>query len=171
MKSKTFKELIEDIEIPKPYFTDKVRENGDNLEQRVSDYLNAMKIPNEWNPSKGIDFIINGHIHLDCVAQSKSGSIGDKLPTKCFKYIKRYNLNDIYILHPYSPITKTVAAHLELLENVMDSNIHILDWADFTYLMNGGKFETRKAYNHVRDNVSVKNNPTNNIAMNKFFKF
>jgi len=39
--------------------------------------------------------------------------IGDKLPHKCWKYIKQYNLKDIYILHPYSPIHRQVGEHLE----------------------------------------------------------
>ena len=168
---KSFKDIISKVETKQRYFTDKVAENGKKLEERVNSYLKSMGIPHEWNKTRGIDFIIAGNIHLDCVAQEVSGSIGDKLPTKCFKYIKKYKLKDIFILHPNCPITKTVAEHLEFLESNLKCRIHILDWADFTYLMNGGKYETRKPYNHVRDNVSVRNNPTNNMAMNKFLDF
>jgi hypothetical protein len=153
------------------YFTDQVRKRGLELEDRVDSYLKSMHIQYKRNRQNGIDFVIEGHMYMDCVAQGVAGSIGDKLPTKCFKYIKRYSLKQIYILHPYCPISQTVAEHLEHLEKTLDCVIHILDWADFTYLMNGGKFEKRKAYNPVRDNVSVINSKTNTIKLNKFFKF
>jgi len=150
-------------------FTDKVHKNGKKLEKRVEDYLNASFIRYIGGKNNGIDFIINGDIHLDCVAQSESGSIGDKLPTKCFKYIKKYSLKDIYILHPYCPITKTVAEHLELLENVFDCNIHVMDWNDFVYISMGGKFEVRKPYNFVKDSALIKSGKSDISKLKKFF--
>ena len=106
--------------------------------------------------NKDIDFIIDGSIYLDCVATSQSGSIDDKIPTKCFKYIKKYDLfgKEIYILHPYSPIEKHVAERLEYLENAMGTIIHLSDWNDFIYICSGGKFEKRKPYNIVKNGIS-----------------
>jgi hypothetical protein len=155
----------------KNYFAKNVHKRGKDLEERVETFLLSMHIPFQRNKNNGIDFVINGHMHLDCVAQGQSGSIGDKLPHKAFKYIKKYNLKDIYILHPNSPIIKTVGEHLIFLEESLNAKIHILDWADFTYLMNGGKLDTRKPYNYVTNSARVKNTPPNNITLNKFFQF
>jgi hypothetical protein len=153
------------------YFSKQVHIRGNGLEERVESYLLSMHIPFQRNKNNGIDFIINGYTHLDCVAQGQSGSIGDKLPHKAFKYLRKYNLKDIYILHPYSPITKTVGDHLIFLEEQFNANIHILDWADFVYLMNGGTFDIRKPYNYVSDSARVKNTPPNNITLNRFFEY
>ena len=152
-------------------FTDKVYKNGKKLEKRVEDFLNASYIQYIGGKNRGIDFIINGEIHLDCVAQGISGSIGDKLPTKCFKYIKKYGLKDIYILQPYCPITQTVAEHLEFLEKGLDCNIHIIDWNDFTYLMNGGTWKQRKPYNFVKNSAQIKSGRSNPIKLKKYFKY
>ena len=156
---------------PGGYFTENVHKRGKELEDRVEQYLSSQHIPFKRNSNRGIDFIINGHIHLDCVAQGQSGSIGDKLPHKAFKYVNRYNLTDIYILHPNSPITETVGKHLLHLEKYLNTKIHILDWKDFTYLMEGGRFDIRKPYSHVKDSANIKNTPTNTGLLNKFFKF
>jgi hypothetical protein len=153
------------------YFSKQVHIRGNGLEERVETFLLSMHIPFQRNKNNGIDFIINGYTYLDCVAQGQSGSIGDKLPHKAFKYLRKYNLKDIYILHPYSPITKTVGDHLIFLEEQFNANIHILDWADFTYLMNGGTFDIRKPYSYVSDSAKVKNTPPNNITLNKFFEY
>ena len=152
-------------------FTDKVHKRGKQLETDVVHYLSSMHIPYKYNSHNGIDFIIEGYLHMDCIAQGGSGSIGDKLPTKCFKYIRKYKLHggDIFILHPYSPID--VGEHLELLETTFECNIHILSWNDFTYLMNGGEFKQRKTYNYSRTNKKVTNTAPLNSYINKFLNY
>ena len=153
-------------------FTTAVLENGNALEDRVSSYLNSMFIPfkrSPKGPKAGIDFIIDGKIYMDCVAQSVSGSIGDKLPTKVFKYIRKYSLKQIYILNPYCPITQIVAEHLEHLEKTMDAKIYILDWNDFVYIVNGGEFEKRKAYNFSKDGIA--NHRTSSNVLTRYFKY
>jgi hypothetical protein len=152
-------------------FTDQVRERGVELEERVEKYLQSMGLTYKRFKNNGIDFIIGGFIHMDCIAQGVSGSIGDKLPHKCWKYIKKYNLKDIYILHPYSPIKREVGDHLEEIESTHDCNIHILDWKDFTYLMNGGTFEKRKPYVYSRDGRGVSNQAPTNAKLTQFFNF
>lgn len=151
-------------------FTEKVHERGMALEERVEKYLVSMGIVYK-RFSSGIDFIINGGFHMDCIAQGVSGSIGDKLPHKCWKYIKKYNLKDIYILQPYSPIHRSVGEHLEDMEQHLNCQIHILDWNDFTYLMNGGKFEKRKPYVYSKDSRGVSNHAPTNAKLNEFFTF
>jgi hypothetical protein len=151
-------------------FTEQVHERGRALEDRVEKYLTSMGIVYK-RFSSGIDFIINGTFHMDCIAQGISGSIGDKLPHKCWKYIRKYGLTNIYILHPYSPIHMSVGEHLEDLEKQFDCQIHILDWNDFTYLMGGGKFENRRPYTYSRDSARVSNHAPTNAKLNQFFKF
>lgn len=153
-------------------FTKKVYENGEKLEYRVRKYLDSMNIRYRYSTNRGIDFIIEGQIYLDAVAQGISGTIGDKLPTKCFKYIQKYKLQggDIYILHPYAPIHRIVGEHLELIENTFNCKIHVLDWNDFTYLMNGGNFKTRKPYNYSKSSYHVSNNAPTNMNIKKFFE-
>ena len=150
-------------------FTTKVRESGDALEDRVKKHLDSNYIPYKYS-TKDIDFVINGDIYLDCVGQQVAGSISEKLPTKCYKYITRHNLKDIYILHPNCPITRVVADHLSLLEEVLNCKIHILNWNDFVYLTNGGMFEKRKAYTFVRESTRARNLKINNATLSKFFK-
>ena len=150
-------------------FTDQVYNRGNDLEVRVENYLSSQGITYKRSRNNGIDFIINGGMYLDCVAQGVSGTIGDKLPHKCWKYIRKYNLKTIYILHPYSPIKKDVGDHLEYIESSTGAEIHILDWKDFTYLMEGGKFEKRKPYAYSRNGVSHIA-PTNR-KLNEFFSF
>jgi hypothetical protein len=160
-------------EINYPYFTDAVYENGEALEDRVSAFLDSMHIPYKRSPkgpNAGIDFIIDGNIYLDCVAQQQSGSIGDKLPTKIWKYVKKYSLKDIYILHPYSPITKHVADHLYFLEEHLNCRVHLLGWNDFTTLVNDGGLVKRNAYNFTTK-CNVSNHITSSNALNKFFEW
>ena len=153
------------------YFAYTVHENGKNLEDRVEKHLLSSYVPFKRNKTKGIDFIIDGDVHIDCVATSQSGSIDDKIPTKCFKYLDKYKLSELYILHPYSPIEPYVAKHLEFLETTMNVKIHILDWADFCYIVNGGKFETRKPYRTVKTGMGVKNHKVPTKKINQFFNF
>lgn len=147
-----------------------VHESGKALENRVANYLETMAIPFKRH-SHGIDFIINGNIHLECKAQSQSGTISEKLPTCAHKYIKKYNLQggDIYILHPYSSIDKVVGEHFETLEKVFETNIHIIDWNDFVYLMARGEFDKRKPYYYGK--AGIQNTSPNILAINKFFDF
>ena len=152
------------------YFASTVHRNGKDLEKRVQNYLLSNHIKFQPGGNKNIDFIIDGHIYLDCVATSQSGSIDDKLATKCFKYLKKYGINEIYILHPYSPIEKHVAEHLEHLEKTMNSKIHMLNWADFVYICNGGRLDTRKPYNIVVAGKGIKNHKAATIKVSKFFK-
>ena len=153
-------------------FTDNVYKNGIGLENRVRSYLESQNIQFRYNKTNGIDFIIAGGFYMDCIAQKVSGSIVDKLPHKCFKYIKRYNLQgrSIYILQPYYSILKGVGEHLEMLEEKYECNIHILDWNDFTYLMEGGQFESRKPYRFVNKSNVPSLAPTDR-KLNQFFDF
>ena len=152
-------------------FTDQVHKRGRELEERVEKYLEAEKLPYKRNKNNGIDFIINGGFHMDCIAQGVSGTIGDKLPHKCWKYLKRYGLKDIYILHPYSPIHRHVGEHLEDLEKQFDAQIHIINWEDFTWIMRGGSFDTRKPYVYSKDSKKVSHLAPTSLKLEKFFEF
>ena len=152
-------------------FTEQVHQRGVGLEDRVQKYLESQGIVFKRYKRDGIDFIINGFFHIDCVATGETGSIDEKIPHKCRKYIKKYGLKDIYILHPYSPIKRDVGEHLEEQEILYKCNIHILDWKDFTYLMEGGTFDKRKPYNYSRDGRGVSNSAPTNANLLKFFSF
>lgn len=160
-----------ELHIQKSVQSSSVHANGSALELRVQRYLESMGIPHIKGKSNGIDFIINGSVYLECKAQTVNGSICEKLPTCAFKYIEKYDLNggDIYFLHPYSSINIATARHFELLENVLNTKIHVLDWKDFTYLMNGGVFKERKPYRIGKDGGG--NYAPTNFKINEFFKF
>jgi hypothetical protein len=151
------------------YFAYTVHKNGKGLEDRVEQQLLANFIQYKRNKHKGIDFIIDGNIHLDCVSTSQSGSIDDKIPTKCFKYLNLYKVPELYILHPYSPIEKNVADHLEFLEESMKVKIHILDWPDFLYISNGGRFDIRKPYPMVRNNLGTTSHIASTSKLNQYW--
>jgi sulfur relay (sulfurtransferase) DsrF/TusC family protein len=151
------------------YFASTVYKNGRGLEDKVQEELLLKAVQFKRNKHSGIDFIIDGTIHMDCVATSQSGSIDDKIPTKCFKYLRRYNVNELYILHPYAPIEKNVAEHLEFLEKSMSVKIHILDWNDFIYISNGSRFDVRKPYPVVRNNFGAKGHNTTESNINQYW--
>jgi hypothetical protein len=153
------------------YFASTVQKNGKDLEERAQQQLLASAIQFKRNSRNGVDFIIDGEIYMDCVSTSQSGSIDDKMPTKCFKYIRKYSLKEFYLLHPYAPIERNVAEHLEHLEKTMDVKIHILDWNDFVYICTGGKFEQRKPYNIIGSGKGVRNHKTSTILVNKWFDY
>ena len=147
-----------------------INQNGADLEERTQKYLESVGLPFIRSKNNGIDFIISDIIHLDCVSTGTSGSIDDKLPKKCHQYINKYNLKDIFILHPYSPITKGIAACLRDMEHWMRCRIHVLDWEQFEQLVrNEYDYTTRKAYSIARNGVRY-THP--NIAVrNEFFDF
>ncbi len=153
------------------YFAHTVHRNGKDLEKRAENHLLANFIQFKRNKKSGIDFIIDGDIYVDCVATCQSGSIDDKIPTKCFKYINKYGLTEIYILHPYAPIELNVAKHLEHLEKTMRVTIHLLSWDDFVYIVAGNRFEKRKPYPIVKSGAGVKNHKTGVNKVNEFFKW
>jgi len=134
------------IEVTK--FSDKVHLNGKALEDRAEGFLKAKRIPYVRNKVNGVDFIIDGYLHVDCESQSVSGSIGDKAPHKCFKYIKKYNLTggDFYILRPYCGISTSTAEHFEHLESWFKCKIHVLDFAEFEFVARGNKITKRLPY-------------------------
>ena len=160
------------------YFTYQISKRADDLEERIANYLTSQQINYHWskrdNGNRGIDFIIStvtDVMYMDAIAQGVNGSIIEKLPTKCYKYIIKYGLTgkDIYMLLPYCNINQVVADHLELLEKALNCNIHILDWNDFTYIINGGTYKIRKPYVVGKNGVARKT--PNDMILNKFFKY
>jgi hypothetical protein len=151
------------------YFAHTVHKNGRGLEDKVEQELLRNYKQYKRNTHKGIDFIIDGTIHMDCVSTSQSGSIDDKIPTKCFKYLTLYKVTELYILHPYAPIEKSVADHLEFLEKNMGVTIHILNWNDFMYIVGGGRFETRNPYPMVRNNLATTSHIAKSDKIGVFF--
>jgi len=51
-----------------------VHERGKALEERVEKFLTAERLPFKRFKNNGIDFIVNGGFHMDCVAQGVSGT-------------------------------------------------------------------------------------------------
>jgi len=117
---------------------------GAELERTVQDYLDEHHIQYQYSRNNGIDFIINlpdwkrGLIHMDCIATGKGGgSIGEKLIHKLMKYIRKYNLKDIFILHPNSFVNKSIQDSIKELENWKKCNIHMMGMDDFYNLIKG----------------------------------
>ena len=79
---------------------------GSELEERVGNTLDNLKIGYKYTPNNGIDYIIQKPdgtiIYMDCVSTGVTGSIDEKIPTKIDKYVKKYGLQGgaIYILDP-----------------------------------------------------------------------
>ena len=55
------------------------------------------------------------------------------------------------------------------LEKVFETNIHIIDWNDFVYLMARGEFDKRKPYYYGK--AGIQNTSPNILSINKFFDF
>ena len=146
---------------------------GSELEERVGNTLDNLKIGYKYTPNNGIDYIIQKPdgtiIYMDCVSTGVTGSIDEKIPTKIDKYVKKYGLQGgaIYILHPYSGLNEVVMESIRSMERLHDIEVHILDWYEFEELMDGNFRPTKK---QISTNASKFAVPNTN-AIRAFFDF
>lgn len=110
--------------------------SGKNLEKQLKNLLNYYNIPYVYQKEGNfeIDFIIqigNKKIYVDCTNQNVGGSVEEKLPHKVWKYWKKYNFDEIYIIKGNHDIGKCVISHLKDDEFIRGYKTHIVRLEQF----------------------------------------
>ena len=114
--------------------------SGKSMEEQLELVLNTKDIPyrRQKSGASQIDFIIqigDKVIYADCTNQNIGGSVEEKIPHKVWKYWKKYNYNEVYIIRGNYTIRKTVMEHLLDDEKVRGYKTHIVTFEEFVSLV------------------------------------
>ena len=117
--------------------------SGHKLEENLELFLKSNDFSYERQKSgvSQIDFIIpikgNKIIYADCTNQNIGGSVEEKIPHKVWKYWKKYNYKDVYIIRGNYTISKTVIEHLKDEEKNHGYKTHIVTFEEFCHFLQG----------------------------------
>jgi hypothetical protein len=114
--------------------------SGKSMEEQLELVLNTKDIPyrRQKSGASQIDFIIqigDKVIYADCTNQNIGGSVEEKIPHKVWKYWKKYNYNEVYIIRGDYTIGKTVMEHLQDEEKTRGYKTHIVTFEEFVSLV------------------------------------
>jgi len=118
-----------------------INESGTKLEEEIEFFLKSNKFPyvRQKSGAPEIDFIIsinkNLTIYADCTNQNVSGSVSDKVPHKVFKYWKKYDYDEVYIIRGIEFPPRTVKEHLEWFEKTTSVKTHIVTSEEFCKIL------------------------------------
>ena len=111
--------------------------SGQLLEDMVENYCVSNKI--SYKRAKPgaheIDFIIDsskGKIFADCTNQNSGGSVEEKLPHKLWKYFKKYQYRNVYIIKGDHKISKTVLDHCYEMARGYNFELQFVNYEQFT---------------------------------------
>mgnify|MGYP003627063044 FL=1 len=117
--------------------------SGIKLEENLELFLKSNDFPyrKQKSGASEIDFIIptkeNKIIYADCTNQNTGGSVEEKIPHKVWKYWKKYNYKEVYIIRGDYTIGKTVIKHLKDEEKTRGYKTHILTLEEFCNFLQG----------------------------------
>ena len=111
--------------------------SGQLLEDMVENYCVSNKI--SYKRAKPgaheIDFIIEsnkGKIFADCTNQNSGGSVEEKLPHKLWKYFKKYQYRNVYIVKGDHKISPKVLEHCNEMARGYNFELHFVNYEQFT---------------------------------------
>ena len=111
--------------------------SGQLLEDMVENYCVSNKI--SYKRAKPgaheIDFIIDsskGKIFADCTNQNSGGSVEEKLPHKLWKYFKKYQYRNVYIVKGDHKISPKVLEHCNEMARGYNFELHFVNYEQFT---------------------------------------
>ena len=111
--------------------------SGQLLEDMVENYCVSNKI--SYKRAKPgaheIDFIIEsnkGKIFADCTNQNSGGSVEEKLPHKLWKYFKKYQYRNVYIIKGDHKISPKVLEHCNEMARGYNFELHFVNYEQFT---------------------------------------
>ena len=123
-----------------------INESGLKLEESLENYLRVNGLPYKRN-SNGIDFIVgDGQYYIECKNQTQGGSVNEKLPHTIWKYRKKYGMDTMYIIQPYTDGMGVVMNHIQWLESMLGINVHIVSYEDMCNVLSGNKIEPPSIY-------------------------
>jgi len=73
-----------------------------------------------------------GKIFADCTNQNSGGSVEEKLPHKLWKYFKKYQYRNVYIIKGDHKISKTVLEHCQEMARGYHFDLHFVSYEQFT---------------------------------------
>jgi hypothetical protein len=111
--------------------------SGQLLEDMVENYCVSNKISyKRARPgAHEIDFIIEsnkGKIFADCTNQNSGGSVEEKLPHKLWKYFKKYQYRNVYIVKGDHKISPKVLEHCNEMARGYNFELHFVNYEQFT---------------------------------------
>ena len=115
--------------------------SGTKLEEEVEFFLksNGFSYKKEKSGAPEIDFIIplqgNRSIFADCTNQNKTGSVIDKIPHKVWKYWKKYEYDEVYIVRGSKLPTTTVIEHLNWFKSITGVDTHFVTLEEFCKIL------------------------------------
>ena len=111
--------------------------SGQLLEDKVEKYCVSNKI--SYKRAKPgaheIDFVIEsnkGKIFADCTNQNSVGSVEEKLPHKLWKYFKKYQYRNVYIIKGDHKISAKVLEHCNEMARGYNFDLHFVNYEQFT---------------------------------------
>ena len=111
--------------------------SGQLLEDMVENYCVSNKISyKRARPgAHEIDFIIEsnrGKLFADCTNQNSGGSVEEKLPHKLWKYFKKYQYRNVYIVKGDHKISPKVLEHCNEMARGYNFELHFVNYEQFT---------------------------------------
>ena len=111
--------------------------SGQNLEDRVEKFCveNNINYQRAKTGSFEIDFIIDtdfGKIFADCTNQMTGGSVEEKLPHKLWKYFKKYQYRNVYIIKGDHKISSKVLEHCYEMARGYNFELQFVNYEQFT---------------------------------------
>ena len=111
--------------------------SGQLLEDQVESYCreNNITYKRAKTGTHEIDFIIEsskGKLFADCTNQNTVGSVEEKLPHKLWKYFKKYQYRNVYIIKGDHKISKSVLDHCYEMSRGYNFDLHFVNYEQFT---------------------------------------
>ena len=121
--------------------------SGTILEEKLELFLkqNNVAYKRQRSGHNEIDFIIHLNedktIYADCTNQNVLGSVEEKIPHKVWKYFKKYNYKEVYIIKGKYNISKSVIEHLKEDEKLRGYITQIVSFEEFCAVINDCSLE------------------------------
>ena len=115
--------------------------SGQLLEDKVELYCreNDISYKRAKPGAHEIDFIIEsskGKLFADCTNQNTVGSVEEKLPHKLWKYFKKYQYRNVYIIKGDHKISKSVLDHCYEMARGYNFQLSFVNFEQFTNGLN-----------------------------------
>ena len=122
----------------------KANKSGQNLEAALKKFLMSKDIPfKQQKPGKPeIDFIIGENLYVDCTNQNEEGSVDEKIPHKLWKYYKKYNYSEVYIIRGKKIPNDLVFEHCREICQKYNFKFHVVTLQEFFNFLEQRDFES-----------------------------
>lgn len=114
-----------------------IKQSGLSLEQDLEHFLDSHQIP-YWkgvDQKMEIDFIVRdihgNEVYIECKNQQSQGSVVDKLPHTIWKYHRKYQMQQLFLLvGNIHVIPDYIHENIQWLEQQLHLKVHIMSLSD-----------------------------------------